>query len=286
MLREIVRRARAANRAAVMVTFEPHPLSVIAPDRSPCLLTTLREKRLLWPLFELDYVFVLRFTEAIRRLTPEEFVQQVLVDQLRVGELVIGYDHGFGKNRSGDVDTLRGLGHEAGFDVDLVDAVEVADENVSSTAIRGALAEADFDRARELLGRPYTALGEVVMGDGRGAEIGYPTANLSVEDSAKCLPPEGVYAVRVQLDGDSHAGMANLGGQPTFSDDSSGLEVHLFDWSRPLYGTWLEVEFVRRLRSIRRFEGPHDLVRQLDLDREAARSVLRAPLGEGSEGVA
>ena len=279
VLGEIVERARTAGRAAVLVTFEPHPLKIVAPDRAPCLLTTIDEKRMLWPLFGLDFVDVLPFTESLRQMSPETFVRRILIERWRVGELVIGYDHGFGKDRSGDVETLARIGAEEGFEVDVVGRVELAEdgEAVSSSRIRRAVAEADFVTAERALGRPYAVLGEVARGSGRGRALGFPTANLPLP-ADKCLPPAGVYAVRVDLEGEIWDGMANLGPRPTFDEDVQRLEIHLLDWSgEPLYGARPLVAFGARLRDIRRFAGPHALADQLARDRERARAALAEP---------
>jgi riboflavin kinase/FMN adenylyltransferase len=279
VLREIVRRARAADRASVLVTFEPHPLEIVAPDRAPRLLTTLEEKLELWPLFDLDYVHVLPFTTDLREMSPARFVREVLVDRLRVGELVIGYDHGFGKDRKGDVDTLRGLAGELGFVVDVVGPVAVDMEAVSSTAVRRAVETGDLEAAARGLGRPYSVLGRVARGAGRGRELGYPTANLE-PGRRKCLPPTGVYAVRVEVEGVEWPAMANLGPRPTFGDARANLEVHLLDWpGEELYGARLHVEFVERLRGILRFGDPAELAAQLAEDRARARAALgRGPI--------
>jgi riboflavin kinase/FMN adenylyltransferase len=277
VLLEIVSRARAAGRAAVLVTFEPHPLELIAPEKAPCLLSTATEKRMLWPAFGLDYVHVLRFTDALRKLTPEQFVRRVLIDRLRLGELVIGHDHGFGRDRSGDVDVLRQLGREEGFVVDVVAPVTDSGSAISSTQIRRAIAEAAFEKAETGLGRPYAVLGEVESGVGRGRSMGYPTANLRLEDGMKCLPPAGVYAVRVEVEGRWYGGMANLGPRPTFGEEGSRLEVHLFDWDdEPLYGAMPSVAFVSALRAIRKFSGPEELADQLGRDEVGARAALAA----------
>jgi riboflavin kinase/FMN adenylyltransferase len=276
VLAEIVRRAKAAERAAVLVTFDPHPLEIVAPERAPALLTVADERRLLWPLFGLDYVHMVRFTEAVRQMPPEAFVREILVDRLRVGELVIGYDHGFGKDRSGNVDVLRMLGSEIGFDVDVVGPVEIDSEAVSSSRVRRAVEAADFAGAEAALGRAYSALGIVVHGSGRGRGLGFPTANVLLEDPRKCLPPDGVYAVRVELDGELHDGMANLGPRPTFGEEERALEAHLLDWNgESLYGARPIVEFVARLRPVAWFEGPRQLAEQLERDRGVARGVLR-----------
>jgi riboflavin kinase/FMN adenylyltransferase len=257
-----------------LVTFEPHPLRIVAPERAPCLLTTPIERRLLWPQFGLDYVVVVPFDDRLRQLSPETFVRDVLVQQLRLGELVIGYDHGFGKDRKGDVETLRRLGMEEGFSVDVVGPITSGDETVSSTKIRGAVAGGDLAIATAGMGRPYSAYGRVVRGAGRGRSLGFATANLELELD-KCLPPEGVYAVLAEIDGERHQAMANLGPRPTFGGAGGGLEAHLLDWSgEPLYGALVGIEFVRRLRPVKRFDGPEELSAQLGRDRAAARTAL------------
>lgn len=289
VLHEIVARARAAGRAAVLVTFEPHPLRVVAPERAPCLLTTAEEKRLLWPLFGLDYVDVLPFTESLRRLTPEAFVRRVLIERWQVGELVIGYDHGFGRDRSGDVETLARIGAAEGFAVDVVGPVAPDDGGapISSSAVRRSVAAADFAAAERGLGRPYAALGQVVPGAGRGRSIGFPTANLELPDATKCLPPAGVYAVRVELEGETWDGMANLGARPTFEEATPRLEVHLLDWGgEPLYGARPSVAFTARLRDVRRFADGRQLAEQLARDRAAAKAALGARSQVSSPGVA
>lgn len=274
VLREIVRRARAADRASVLVTFEPHPLEIVAPERAPRLLTTPEEKLELWPLFDLDYVHVLSFTPALREMSPERFVRDVLVERLRVGELVIGYDHGFGKDRKGDVETLRRLAVELGFTVDVVGAVAVGEDAISSTGTRQAVESGDLAAAERALGRPYSARGRVARGAGRGRELGFPTANLET-DPRKCLPPSGVYAVWAEIEGRPWPAMANLGTRPTFGDDRKILEVHVLDWpGSSLYGARVIVEFARRLRDVRRFAGAPELAAQLDRDRDRTRQIL------------
>ncbi len=275
VLAEIVARARGAGRASVLVTFEPHPLAVVAPERSPCLLTTPEEKRLLWPLFGLDYVDEIPFTEGIRRLSPEAFVRRVLIERWDVGELVIGYDHGFGRDRSGSVETLERIGAEAGFAVDVVGPVAGDAGAISSSRVRAMIAEGDLAAAEAALGRPYSVVGEVERGAGRGRALGFPTANLAPTHPGKCLPPLGVYAVEAVVDGTVHPAMANLGSRPTFGEEAPRLEVHLLEWSgEPLYGTRIEVAFAARLRDVRRFAGPEELAAQLVRDRDDARAAL------------
>jgi riboflavin kinase / FMN adenylyltransferase len=276
VLREIARRADAAGRVSVLVTFEPHPLEVVNPQAAPPLLTTDPERREILAQLPLDYVRLVRFDRRLASLSPEEFVDRVLLEQCQMRELVIGHDHGFGRGRSGDVDTLRHLGVARGFDVDVVDAVDVGEQHVSSSRIRRAVAGGDLVTAARMLGRPYQVSGRVGEGERRGRLIGVPTINLTDIPPQKLLPPDGVYAVRVEWRGGRADGMMNQGPKPTFQDGRRSLEAHLLDFDGNLYGEWVRIEWVERLRDVERFPSVEALQRQLDHDRTRAREVLAA----------
>lgn len=276
VLREIARRAAAAGRRSVLVTFDPHPMEVVNPAAAPQLLTTGPERREILAQTALDYAVLLRFDRALARLTPEEFVRRILVAGCGMRELVIGHDHGFGRGRQGDVALLQALGAELGFVVDVVPALEVDGHTVSSTLVRRAVAGGDLALASRLLGRPYFATGQVVRGDGRGKSIGFPTANLAGIPARKLLPPDGVYAVRVEWRWGRALGMMNQGGRPTFRQADRTLEVHLLDHAGDLYGEWLKVEWVARLRDVQRFPSADALRAQLERDRSSARAALAA----------
>jgi riboflavin kinase / FMN adenylyltransferase len=276
VLHEIARRATAQGRASVLVTFEPHPLEVVNPQAAPPLLTTDTERREMLAQLPLDYVLFLRFDRRLASFTPEEFVDRVLLDRCQMRELVIGHDHGFGRGRSGDVDTLRRLGTERGFDVDVVDVVDSGEQHVSSSRIRRAVAGGDLATAARMLGRPYQVSGQVTPGERRGRLLGVPTINLSTLPPQKLLPPDGVYAVRVEWRGGRLDGMMNQGPKPTFADGRRTLEAHLFDFEGDLYGEWVRIEWVERLRDIERFPSVEVLKRQLDDDRIRARAALAA----------
>jgi riboflavin kinase/FMN adenylyltransferase len=276
VLREIAARAQAAGRHSVLVTFDPHPLAVVNPAAAPPLLTTGPERREILAQTGLDYAVLLRFDRALASMPPEVFVRDILVAGCGMRELVIGPDHGFGRGRQGDVELLRRLGAELGFLVDVVPALEVDGHVVSSSLVRRAVAGGDLVLASKLLGRPYFATGQVVPGDGRGRTIGVPTANLAGIPPRKLLPPDGVYAVRVEWRGGRAGGMMNQGGRPTFDQAARSLEVHLFDFDGDLYGEWLKVEWVARLRDVERFPSMDALRAQLDRDRSSARAALAA----------
>ncbi len=276
VLHEIGRRARESGRASVLVTFDPHPLEVVNPEAAPPLLTTGPERLEILALSPLDYVLLLRFDRHLAGLTPESFVQEILLERCAVRELVIGHDHGFGRGRSGDVETLRRLGAAEGFDVDVVDPIDFGGQHVSSSRIRRAVAGGDLVTARAMLGRPYSVVGRVGLGERRGRLLGVPTINLSELSPRKLLPPDGVYAVRVEWRGGHAGGMMNQGPKPTFEDGRRILEAHLFDVDADLYGEWVRVEWVERLRDIERFESVQHLQKQLERDRSRALAALAA----------
>jgi riboflavin kinase/FMN adenylyltransferase len=279
VLREIDRRARAAGRASVLVTFDPHPLEVVNPEVAPRLLTTGPERLEILALSPLDYVVLLRFDRHLAGLTPEGFVREVLLERCAVRELVIGHDHGFGRGRSGDVETLRRLGTAHGFEVDVVDPVDFGGQHVSSSRIRRAVAGGDLTTAAAMLGRPYGVVGRVGQGERRGRLLGVPTINLSEVSPRKLLPPDGVYAVRVEWRGGGAGGMMNQGPRPTFHDGRRLLEVHLFGFEGDLYGEWVRIEWVKRLRDIERFDSVQQLQKQLECDRTRALAALAAAPG-------
>jgi riboflavin kinase / FMN adenylyltransferase len=274
VLHEIGRRARESGRASVLVTFDPHPLEVVNPEAAPPLLTTGPERLEILAQSPLDYVLLLRFDRHLAGLTPEDFVREILLERCAVRELVIGHDHGFGRGRSGDVETLRRLGSAEGFDVDVVDPVDFGGQHVSSSRIRRAVAGGDLVTARAMLGRPYSVVGRVGQGERRGRLLGVPTINLSELSPRKLLPPDGVYAVRVEWRGGHAGGMMNQGPKPTFEDGRRTLEAHLFEVDADLYGEWVRVEWVERLRDIERFESVQHLRTQLERDRSRALAAL------------
>jgi riboflavin kinase/FMN adenylyltransferase len=277
VLQEIRERALAAGRRSVLVTFHPHPLRVVNPDLAPELLTTPTEKKEILAESGLDYAVFLPFTVALSRYSPRRFVEEILHGRLGVQELVIGYDHGFGRGRSGDVDTLRDIGRQLGFAVDVVAPVRAGDETVSSTRIRTAVEQGDMDEAAEGLGRPYSLRGLVVRGDGRGRTLGFPTANLSVLGGDKLIPPEGIYAVRGVLRSGTFPGALHLGPRPTFRGSPPTIELHLMGFEGDLYGEDVRVDFVRRLRPVRPFSSVESLVGQMKEDVALALRVLGEP---------
>jgi riboflavin kinase/FMN adenylyltransferase len=274
VLQEIRRRALVTGRRSVLLTFHPHPLRIVRPDQAPRLLTTPDEKKEILAESGLDFAVFLRFTPALSRYEPERFVEEILVGRLGVEELVIGYDHGFGRGRSGDADTLREIGRRSGFEVDVVPPVQVGDEPVSSSRIRRAVQEGDMDGARRGLGRPYSLRALVVRGDGRGRQLGFPTANLAGFSIEKLVPPPGIYAVRGVTRTGTWDGALHLGPRPTFQGAPPTIELHLLDFEGDLYGEDVRVDFVEYLREVLPFDSVQALVGQMKADVERTREAL------------
>ena len=279
VLQEIRARARATGRRSVLVTFDPHPLRILRPQHAPKLLTTSVEKKEILAESGLDYAVFLSFTRSLSRYEPRRFVEEILVGRLGVQELVIGYDHGFGRGRSGDADSLRRIGADLGFDVDVVGPVSSGERPVSSSRIRTAILECRPAEARACLGRPYSFRGVVVRGDGRGRELGFPTANLVVAGDDKLIPPAGVYAVRGSLRGNFHAGALHIGPRPTFSGSPPTIELHLLDFSRDVYGDEIRVDFIEHLREVRPFASVAALVEQMREDVKTTRRLVDSNQG-------
>lgn len=275
VLTTLVRHARARGVPSVVITFDPHPLEVVNPAVAPLLLTLRDEKLALFAEAGVSYVAVLPFTATLAAFEAERFVDEVLLGRFAMRELLVGHDHGFGRGRLGDIDVLRTLGQSRDFEVVVLPPVHTSEGSaISSTAIRQALAAGELERAAVGLGRPYSISGEVVRGDQRGRTIGYPTLNLAPLSERKLLPPDGVYAVRVQLPEGAYGGMLNLGPRPTVGDLVRRIETHVFDAGADWYGARVRLDFVARLRGTRPFAGLDALKAQLAEDERQARALL------------
>jgi riboflavin kinase / FMN adenylyltransferase len=279
VLEEIGRRARRTGRRSVLVTFHPHPLRIVRPEQAPPLLTLPAEKKEFLAESSLEYAVFVAFTPELQQYSARRFVTEILLGRVGMRELVIGYDHGFGKDREGTVDTMRELGAEFDFAVDVVPEVRVDGEPISSSRIRQALEAGDVVFAARALGRPYSVEGPIVQGMQRGRKLGFPTANLSIGDPEKMMPLEGVYAVYGRVGSERIPGLLHLGPRPTFSGSPPSVELHLLDWSGDLYGKVVRVDFCGRLRAIRPFASAAELVEQLHRDVEHGLEMLAAKIG-------
>lgn len=266
ILRDVGRRARARDGRAVLLTFDPHPLRVVRPEVAPPLLTLPNEKKEILAQLGLDYVAFVAFTPELSRYSPEEFVEDIVVPRFRPAEVVIGYDHGFGRGRAGDVSVLERLGGIHGFEVSVVGGVETDGSPVSSTRVRQAVSEGDMEGAAAGLGRPYSFRGTVIRGLGRGRTLGFPTANLTPPPPDKLLPAEGIYTVRATLGSERADGLLHLGARPTFAGSPPAIELFLIDFERDIYGERVIVDVLHRLREVRTFPSGDDLAAQMRRD--------------------
>jgi riboflavin kinase/FMN adenylyltransferase len=278
----VVDRARATNRLAVLLTFHPHPVVVLAPERAPRYLTTPGEKMALLEGLGLDLVLLLPFSRQVAAMPARNFMQRVS-SHLRLRELWVGPDFALGRNREGDVPRLRELGRELGYEVRIYDPVLGGESIISSSRIRALLAGGRVAEVTQLLGRYPRLSGEVVMGAQRGQGLGFPTANLEVRPE-RAVPSDGVYAVFAVLGSERHPAVANIGVRPSFDNGERTVETHIFDFKQDIYGCDLVVEFVARLRAERKFEDIEELVAQIEQDSQEARALLSAELA--AEGVA
>jgi riboflavin kinase/FMN adenylyltransferase len=270
---ERVKRGAAERGGTPMaMTFDPHPPRIVRPDKAPPLLMTTSQRLAALHHAGLGAVAVVRFTAELSHWDAETFVRRVLVDWLRVSEVWVGANFLFGHDRQGNFSLLRSLGHTYGFRAEKIDPVRYRDFIVSSTRVRRLLAEGRVDEAGALLGRVYAVEGVVVQGRRRGRELGFPTANLATEN--ELIPPHGVYASIVTIDGVQHAAVTNIGTRPTFGETGSTIESHILGDVGDIYGRSIRVAFVQRLRDERRFEDVDALRTQIDADRQRAERLF------------
>jgi riboflavin kinase/FMN adenylyltransferase len=272
IIERVKRGALEHGGTPMAMTFDPHPPRVVRPDKAPPLLMTKMQRLEALHRAGIMCVAVVRFTPELSRWDPETFVRTVLVDWLRVSEVWVGANFLFGQGRSGNFSTLRTLGIRYGFRADKIDPVRYKDFVVSSTRIRRLVSEARVDEAGALLGHPYYVDATVVEGRRRGREIGFPTANLATEN--ELVPPHGVYATTLMVDGVVHAGLTNIGLRPTFGETEPTIETHLLGYQGDLYGKRVRLGFVLRLRDERRFEDVDALRAQIDADRRRAERLF------------
>lgn len=272
LIEGMVKRAQEKALLAGAVTFNPHPREVLFPHEPIFYLNTLEERIGLLGALGLDYLVVIPFTPQVASTTAQAFIRS-LHDHLRLQEIWVGQGFTFGYRREGDVNQLKVWGSRLGFQVHLVEPLRVKGEPVSSSKIRALISEGRVEEAAEFLGRYPAVTGRVILGAGRGKELGFPTANLEVPEK-RVVPADGVYAVRAEWGAENHPAVANVGSRPTFDEGKRLVEAHILDFQGDLYGEELRLEFVKRLRPERRFPSVEELVSQMHLDTSRAREVL------------
>lgn len=276
LVETVVKKAKARNARSVVITFDPHPREILNPDDAGVkMLTTLTERKEILASMGINEMVVIPFNRDFSLLTSEEFIKDIVFDKIGVSEFVIGYDHHFGRDRTGTIETVERLGKEMGFSAYVVSKKEMGDVTISSTTIRKTLQEeGNVEQAALLLGRPYLLNGLVIHGEGRGRKVGFRTANLKPEQPNKVIPKDGVYAVKARLLNKWYGGMMNIGTRPTFNDEGRAVEVHLFNFDNDIYGNTVQIHFIKRIRDEMQFAGIDELRNQLTKDKEVALGIL------------
>ena len=267
ILKKLTQNTQNGTFESTVLTFFPHPRMVLQGKSDLKLLNTINEKIELLEKIGIDNLIIHPFDEKFAELDAEAFVSTILVDQLRVQKIIIGYDHRFGKNRTANIDDLISFGTQYGFEVEQISAQEIDEISISSTKIRTALEEGNIQLANEYLGYRYFLSGTVVKGKQLGRTIGFPTANISLEEDYKLVPQNGVYVVRAEIDGKTIYGMMNIGFNPTVQGKKKTIEVHLFDFDSDIYNCKIQVSILQRIRSEKKFESVEVLKNQLNKDK-------------------
>lgn len=260
---------------SVVITFYPHPRSVISPDNKTInLLSTLDEKIELLEKNGINHLVIIPFTRDFSELSSEEFIQKILIETIGTKTLVIGFDHRFGKNREGGFDYLKANKARYGFEIEEISRQDLENVGISSSKIRKALIEGDVPTADHFLGRNYALSGVIVKGKQLGRTIGFPTANIQVREIAKLVPADGVYAVKVYYHEEEFEGMLNIGNRPTVDGTLKTIEVNIFDFDREIYGENLTIEFIQKIRNEQKFNGLDELKAQIAKDKETCLGIF------------
>lgn len=279
VLNHLVEKAQKTACESIVLTFEPHPRIILNPNDYPIrLLTTFEEKIKLLSELGINYLIVLNFTRKFSKTSYEDFVKNILVDKLKIRTLVVGYDNKFGRNRWGSFEKFLEMSEKIDFDVERVDALSTkTNENISSTKIREILSlKGDVEKAAKYLGYPFSFEGKTVVGERYGRRIGFPTANLILQNPHKIIPAIGVYAITIQHKSDTYKGMINIGFRPTISQQRQlSVEAHIFDFDKDIYGEILKINFYFRIRDEIKFESRDVLNKQLNKDKVIASRLLQ-----------
>lgn len=275
ILRRVVQVAEKNNGESILITFWPHPRTIIKPEQKIYLLSSFKEKVKFLTNLGIQHLIRIPFTPEFRELSSEEFIQNVLVDAIGTKKLVIGYDHRFGKNREGSFEYLKEYSKTYGFDVEEIPEQEIDSVAVSSSKIRKSLEKGDVQTAKDYLGRPYSIFGMVVKGDQIGRKIGYPTANIRIDDENKLIPQDGVYAAMVSLKEEVYKAMVYIGTRPTIGENQEKkVEVNLIDFHKEIYGEFISIDLIDHIRGDQKFHDLNQLREQIRKDKSDTLKVL------------
>lgn len=275
IIEQVIQSAKRINGESVLLTFFPHPRMVLYPESNDLkLLNTIDEKIELLKQSGIDHLIIHPFSVDFSRITSMVFVRDILVAQLNTKKLIIGYDHHFGKNREGTFEHLKEYGPLYGFEVEEIQAQEIQQKNISSTKVRNALLSGDIHTANQFLGYPYFINGTVVEGDKIGREIGFPTANIYVQESYKLIPSNGVYAVKIEVEHANYLGMLNIGTRPTVKGINGTIEVNIFNFNQEIYNKPIRIEFFEKIRNEVKFNELAELQKQLHHDKEKVLQIF------------
>lgn len=284
IISRLVEVARQKGGEAVILTFFPHPRMILHPDDLNIkLISTMDEKAERLAELGIDHLIITPFTRDFSNLTPQEYIREILVDKIGTSQIIIGYDHRFGKDRKGGLEELQKFASDFGFEVEEIPEQDINDVSVSSTKIRNAILSGDVKTAHDFLGYAFHLTGKVIKGDQLGRKLGFPTANLYIEESYKLIPADGIYAVSIEFKNGSAGlksakGMAYIGHRPTINGMTRNIEVNIFDFNEDLYGQTIRINFQEYLRADQKFNSLEELRKQLIKDEKAARSVLFQPV--------
>ena len=273
IISQLLEASKKQHETSVILTFFPHPRMVLQKDYEVKMINTLNEKSKLLENLGLDELIIHPFDKDFSRLTAFEFVRNVLVDKLNISKLIIGYDHHFGKNREGNFEQLQEYGTMFDFELEEIPAQNLDDVTISSTKIRKALLNGDIEKANTYLGYNFMLTGEVVKGQNLGSKIGFPTANIKIEESYKLIPKTGAYVVKATIDNIRYDGMLNIGNRPTVEGKHQTIEVNFFDFKADLYGKIIQIELLKFLRDEKKFDSLDDLKSQLEQDKIRTKKI-------------
>ena len=270
IIKKLFERSRYHKGRSFLITFHPHPRKVVSKSNNIKILSTPDEKISILEKMGLENLFIINFTPEFSQQSPASFINDFLIRKIGLREIVVGHDHKFGKGREGTFETLESLSKSLEFEMSMVDEFKVNDEPVNSTKIRNALSQGDVRKANSFLGREYIFTGKVIEGDKRGRELGYPTANILLDDADKLLPGLGIYAACVIIDNEKFPGLLSIGKRPTFYDNGEIIpEVYIYDFDRNIYNKKITVAVIDKIRDEEKFSSPEDLINQMNKDKEA-----------------